>query len=126
MDDGALVGILVPFTVFFFTAVVLVAVFYFNHKNRRTIYDAITSVAEKTGNVDAELVRAITNDKIGPNADLRRGVILIAIAGAFVLLGLLVGEQEAVGPMAGVAAFPGLVGIAYILFHFFAPRETVV
>lgn len=126
MGDGALVGILVPFTVFLFTSLVLIAVFYFNHKNRRTIYDAITTVAEKTGNVDAELVRAITNDKVGPNADLRRGVILIAIAAAFVLLGFSVGDAEATGPMAGVAAFPGLVGIAYILFHFFAPRETVV
>lgn len=120
------VAIVVPFIVFASTALVIIAAFYFNHRNRRTIYDVIRVAIEKTGTVDAALVEAIIRDRVGPYADLRKGVILIAIAIAFMVLGFMVDDTEAVGPMLGVASFPGLVGVAYVLFHFFAPRERVV
>lgn len=118
--------ILIPLIVFGSIAIIAVASFQFSYKKRRTIYDTITVAIEKTGTVDPALVEAITRDQVGPYGDLRRGIILIAIAAAFAILGIAVGEKEAMGPMLGVASFPGLVGLAYIGFHFFAPREPTV
>lgn len=117
---------MIPIVLFIVTGVVFVAASYFNFRKRRIVYDAITVAIEKTGQVDASLVEAIIRDKIGPNADLRKGIILIAIAAACVILGQSIGEEEAIGPMIGLASFPGLIGAAYIAFHFFAPREPVV
>ncbi|MEE2692478.1 MAG: hypothetical protein VX640_13150 [Pseudomonadota bacterium] len=119
-------GILVPLGLFAAIAASLIAAAFFSYKKRRVVYDAIKVAIEKTGQVDAALVEAIIRDKVGPYADLRKGVILIAVAAAFVILGFSVDEEEAVRPIIGLASFPGLVGLAYVAFHFFAPREPVV
>ncbi len=118
--------ILVPFFIFASLALILIAAFFFSYRKRRIVYEAIKVAIEKTGSVDAALVEAIIRDKIGPNADLRKGIILIAVAAAFVVLGLSIEEQDVIGPMLGVASFPGFIGFAYIAFHFFAPREPVI
>lgn len=117
---------LVPIALFTVIGAIFVAAYYFNFKKRRIVYDAIKVAIEKTGQVDAALVEAIIRDKIGPNADLRKGILLIAVAAGFAILGYSIGEAEAVGPMLGVASFPGLIGLCYVSFHFFAPREPVV
>lgn len=119
-------GIFVPLIVFSALAVILIAAFFFSYRKRRIVYDAIKVAIEKTGAVDAALVEAIIRDKVGPNADLRKGIILIATAAAVVVLGYSIDDAEAIGPMLGIAAFPGFIGVAYIAFHFFAPREPVV
>lgn len=118
--------VLVPFFVFSALAIILVAAFFFSYRKRRIVYDAIKVAIEKTGTVDAALVEAIIRDKVGVNADLRKGIILIATAAAFVTLGYMIPDEEVLNPMMGVAAFPGFIGLAYIAFHFFAPREPVV
>lgn len=119
-------AVLVPFIVFGALAIILVAAFFFSYRKRRIVYDAIKVAIEKTGTVDAALVEAIIRDKVGPNADLRKGIILIATAAAFIVLGFAIGEEDAIGPLMGVASFPGFIGLSYIAFHFFAPREAVV
>ncbi|MFZ5617286.1 MAG: DUF6249 domain-containing protein [Pseudomonadota bacterium] len=119
-------AVFVPFVVFSALAIILVAAFFFSYRKRRIVYDAIKVAIEKTGTVDAALVEAIIRDKVGPNADLRKGIILIATAAAFVVLGFTVDDEEAIRPLMGVASFPGFIGLSYIAFHFFAPREPVV
>lgn len=118
--------VLVPMTVFGAIAAISIAAFYFSYRKRRIVYDAIKVAIEKTGTVDAALVEAIIRDKVGPFADLRKGIILVATAAAFCVLGWTIPEEEALRPMLGVASFPGLIGLAYIAFHFFAPREPIV
>ncbi len=118
--------VFVPFVVFSSLAIIVVSAFYFSYKKRTVVYDAIKVAIEKTGSVDPALVEAIIRDNIGPYADLRKGVILIAIAASFITLGFVIPEEEAFRPMLGVASFPGLVGLAYVGFHFFAPREATV
>lgn len=120
------VEIIVPVFLFASIAAVFMAAYFFSYRKRRIVYDAIKVAIEKTGQVDAPLVEAIIQDKIGPNADLRKGILLIAVAMAFVILGALVDDADAFRPMLGVASFPGLVGLAYVAFHFLAPRESVV
>src|SRR5690606_25659482 len=69
------VAILVPL-IFFASIVLIIATpFYFRHRNRRVIYEALKTSVEKTGAADPKLVDAITHDQIGPNGDLRRGVL---------------------------------------------------
>lgn len=118
--------ILIPFIVFSSIAIIVISAFFFNYKKRRVVYDAIKVAIEKTGAVDPQLVEAIIRDNVGPYADLRKGIILIATAAAFVVLGYLVPDEDAFRPMLGVASFPGLIGLSYVAFHFFAPREPTV
>jgi hypothetical protein len=119
-------AVLIPTVVFGSIAVVTIAAFFFSYRKRRIVYDAIKVAIEKTGAVDAALVEAIIRDKVGPNADLRKGIVLIATAAAVVVFALTIGEEDAMRPLMGLASFPGFVGLSYVAFHFFAPRETVV
>ena len=118
--------VLIPLVVFGSIALIAYFTLHFSYKKRMVVYETIRVAIEKTGNADPQLIEAIVKENVGRNGDLRRGIILVAIAVAFVALGYSIPEEEALGPMLGVAAFPGLVGLAYITFHFFAPREPTV
>ncbi|HOP19700.1 MAG TPA: DUF6249 domain-containing protein, partial [Amphiplicatus sp.] len=106
--------VFVPVTLFVVIGVIFLSAYYFSYRKRSIVYDAIKVAIEKTGQVDAALVEAIIRDKIGPNADLRKGILLIAVAAAFVILGYTIDDAEAIGPLMGVASFPGLIGVCYI------------
>ncbi|HXI88188.1 MAG TPA: DUF6249 domain-containing protein [Parvularculaceae bacterium] len=120
------VEIIVPIALFAAVALVFLAAYFFSYRKRRIVYDAIKVAIERTGQVDAALVEAIIRDKVGPYGDLRKGVILIAVALAFIVFGAVMNEEDTLRAMIGVASFPGLIGIAYVAFHFFAPREPIV
>ena len=118
--------VLIPLAVFGSIALIAYFAFHFSYKKRMVVYEAIRVAIEKTGNADPQLIDAIVRENVGRNADLRKGILLIAVAAAFVALGYSIPDEEALGPMLGVAAFPGLIGFAFIGFHFFAPREPTV
>ncbi len=120
------VAILVPLIVFASIVLIVGTPFYFHHRNRRVIYEAIKTSVEKTGEADPKLIAAITHDSIGPNADLRRGVLLLAFAAAVFVIGVLADERFFGAPLWTAALLPGLPGAAYVVFHFFVPREATV
>lgn len=120
------VAIIVPLIVFASIVLIVAMPFYFRHRNRRVIYEAIRISVEKTGEADPKLISAITNDAIGPNADLRRGVLLLALAAALGVIGYFAGGEFLDLPLWSVAFLPGLIGAAYIGLHFFVPREPTV
>ncbi|MCI5045313.1 MAG: hypothetical protein MRY72_11505 [Aquisalinus sp.] len=123
MDAALLIPIIVPLIVFASITAIIATPFYFRHRNRRLLYEAIKTSVEETGSADPKLIAAITHDAVGPNADLRRGILMLALAGALVILGLFADWDV---PFLGLAAFPGLIGLAYIVFHLFIPREPTV
>lgn len=118
--------VLIPLVVFGSIAAISYFAFHFSYKKRMVVYEAIRVAIEKTGNADPQLIDAIVRENVGRFADLRRGIVLVAVAIAFMTLGYVIPEEDVFRPMLGVAAFPGLIGIAYISFHFFAPREPTV
>lgn len=120
------VAILVPLIVFASLVLVIATPFYFRHRNRRVIYEAIRTSVERTGAADPKLIDAITYDRVGPNGDLRRGILLLALAAAFALGHLISPASEFGLSMLVVALFPGLIGLAYVGLHFFVPREPTV
>lgn len=120
------VAIIVPLIVFASIVLIIATPFYFRHRNRKVIYDAIKTSVEKTGEADPKLIAAITHDSVGPNADLRRGILLLALALALAAIGFLSDGDEFGTPLWAIALIPGLIGGAYIGLHFFAPREPTV
>ncbi len=120
------VAILVPLIVFASIVLIIGTPFYFHHRNRRVIYEAIKTSVEKTGEADPKLIAAITHDSIGPNADLRRGILLASFGAALFIIGLLSDANIFGAPFWTAALIPLLAGGAYVAFHFFIPREPTV
>ena len=95
-------------------------------QNWMVIYDAIKTSVEKTGEADPKLIAAITHDAIGPNADLRRGILLASFGAALFIIGLLSDADIFGAPVWTLGLVLLLPGGAYIAFHFFIPREPTV
>jgi hypothetical protein len=94
---------------------------YFRARNRRNVFDAIKLITERGEPISPELIEALVQDKTSPNANLRRGVIFLSIGIATGVFAVVLGESTAIHPLLGIAAFPGLIGLAYIGLHVFAP-----
>lgn len=120
------VEILVPLIVFGSIVLIIAMPFYFRHRNRRVIYDALKTSVEKTGEADPKLIAAITHDSIGPNADLRRGILLLCLGAALAVIGFSSDITDIGPPLWSISLIPGLIGAAYVSFHFFIPREPTV
>lgn len=120
--------ILVPIALFAMVGFIVAAGFYFGHKTRASAYQTLQAVINRGEPVSADVIKAIRLPVRPKKADLRRGVVLLAIAAAFVVFGwgiafTEIDAREAWGPFLGMASFPGLVGLAFIALHFIARQD---
>jgi len=110
---------LVPIAVFVMVAVIVVVPRYLKSLERQKMAETLRAAIEKGQPLPPEMINVLTADvkpPPSPQRDLRRGMILLAVALALVVMGLLVGqgEPDATYPMIGLAAIPGFIGLAFI------------
>ena len=104
--------------------VILLAVFFwFRFKSRQAMQDTIRHAMDKGQELSPELIDRLGHPKAPKDKDLRLGVIWLAVAIGFAMLSFGIPEEEATGPILGVAAFPGAIGIAYLILHKFARKD---
>jgi Na+/H+ antiporter NhaD/arsenite permease-like protein len=110
---------LVPIAVFVMIAVIVVVPRYLRSLERQKMAETLRAAIEKGQPLPPEMINMLTADvkpPPSPQRDLRRGMLLLAVALALVVMGLLVGqgEPDATYPMIGLAAIPGFIGLAFI------------
>ena len=121
-------NILIVMTVFAsVTMIVGLALFiphYFRAQKRSTIYKTIELFSVRGQPVPPEVLASLTHQTSSstPDADLRRGVILLSVALALAIFGYLV--DDAHSPLIGIAAFPALIGVAFLALHWRASRRS--
>jgi hypothetical protein len=100
-------------------------------REKQRLHETLRLAYEKGQPVPPEMIEALQMDKprLTPQRDLRRGIILICVAAAMVVLAYMLGQiQEAgnyaFGPLVGCAAFPAFVGLGYIGFWLAGRRKT--
>ncbi|OLF78057.1 hypothetical protein AWH62_03620 [Maricaulis sp. W15] len=74
-----------------------------------------------------ETIRALGMPRKDRNGDLKGGLILIAVAAAFLVLGWTVGmvegEDEAMYIMPAIASFPGFIGLVLVGFGLLGSKK---
>lgn len=121
MDGGTLVPLA---GIVMIIAIVLVPS-WLKSRERREMQAVFRAAVEKGQPLPPELIDAMTKDQVRklPSAsrDLRIGVILLAlsagVAAAFLALGYGVDNEASF--IAGFAAIPGAIGLAFIILSFF-------
>mgnify|MGYP001797450849 CR=1 FL=1 len=107
--------VLVP--IVFFAAIIgaLWLFSHYNYKKRQTAHETVRLAVEKGQEVSPELVEKMSFLSDPVKSDLRRGVLLVAIGVAFVVLGVIMphDEPEAMRGIVGISSFPIVLGIAY-------------
>ena len=119
------VEILIPIA--FFAAVVLIIWMaqHFAFRKRSEAFQTLRLAIEKNQPLTPEALEAMARIS-SPIADLRRGIVFVAIAAGFASFATIIGtsgEREAAEVMRGlygVSTFPLFSGLAFLGLHFFA------
>ncbi len=117
-----IVELFVPIVMFLVCGMVVISFFYFRYKTRVRAHQTIELALEKGAELSPELIDRMISPPKGSEADLRKGIIALFIGVAFALLGLIIGEDDAVRPMLGVSMMPVFIGLAYLLLWRFANK----
>lgn len=124
--------VLIPISLFAMVAAIVILPQYFKSKERQRTQDAVRAAIERGQPLPPEYLQALTTEVKGsvtpaPFRDVRRGVIFLAIALAFVIIGFLRGYFEGYDegqPFWFIAVFPGLVGLAYLILGMIAGKRA--
>jgi hypothetical protein len=116
-------GLWVPIAMFVSLAVIFSLWFYFRYKARLATQKTFRLALEKGNELSPEFIKQLGEPEPSKDKDLRRGLIWLALGIALLILGVAVDEPDAIGPMMGSAAFPGLIGVAYLIMWRFGTRK---
>ena len=113
----------IPIVMFIGLSVVLSLFVWFRYKAKRELQMTIRTAIDKGQGLSPEMIDNIMNPPASPQRDLRRGLLGVLIAIGFALFGVILGEEDAVRPLLGVAMFPLSIGIAFLLMHRFGKSK---
>jgi len=100
------------------------AVSAYRHKTQKAATEVMKTMVEKGESLTPDVVKALGIRPKRKHADLRTGLILIALAIATIFLGGAIPEKEAQQVFGGIAMFPLLVGLVYIGLWTFIGRKN--
>jgi hypothetical protein len=132
-------GDLIPlFGIFMIICVVVIPIWLRSHyasRDRARLHETVRMMLEKGQPVSSEMLESLNvASQGGPvriensrSADMRRGVTLVAIALGIAATGVAlywVSDGYATGPIVGGAAFPGFIGLGFIVMALVSPKNT--
>ena len=113
----------IPIVMFISVAIVFCLWFYFRYKARVATQQTFRLALEKGSELTPEFIKQLGEPEPSKDKDLRRGLIWVALGLALAILGAAINEPEAMGPIFGSAAFPALVGVAYLIMWRYGARK---
>jgi uncharacterized membrane protein YfcA len=116
--------VFVPIALFAIIPLIVWAVTAYRFKSHAATVGLLEAVANNGEPITIDLVRALGVRRKPKHADLRLGLILIAIAAATAIFGTVIPEEEATRIFFGFASFPFLVGAVFILLWVTVSRQS--
>jgi Ca2+/Na+ antiporter len=113
----------IPIVMFVSITVVFSLWFYFRYKARVETQHTFRLALEKGSELTPEFIKQLAEPEPSKDRDLRRGLIWLALGLALLILGAAINEPDAMRPIMGSAAFPGLIGLAYLAMWRYGARK---
>lgn len=111
MDEG----IFIPIIMFIMLGIVLVAYFYWNHKNRASIMEVVHKAIETGKELTPELLVQL-GAAVNPRMrDMRRGIVFLSLGIAGLLCSLFFNDPEVVNGIRAGSVFPLMLGLGFLL-----------
>ncbi len=118
------VAVFIPIVFLVCVAAVLLGRYKYRLKERIAVQETIRGAIDKGHQLTPDLVAQFGN--VQPkDADRRRGFIAISLAIAIAVFSFAVDDGKPEMALLGIAAFPLLIGFAYLLLHRMDARERV-
>ncbi|PHR62601.1 MAG: hypothetical protein COA47_03385 [Robiginitomaculum sp.] len=113
--------VLVPIVLFAIAPFIVWIVSMNGSRRSADLQATVQKAIEKGVELTPETIRALGVKPKRQDSDLRGGVVLLAIAGAFMTLGWSIQsvepDENIFQILTGVASFPGFIGLALIAMH---------
>ncbi len=113
----------IPIVLFIAVTVIFCLWFYFKYRTSMATQETFRLALEKGSELSPEFIKQLAEPEPTRDRDLRRGLIWLALGIALVILGVAINEPDAMGSIVGSAAFPGLIGVAYLIMWRFGARK---
>ena len=108
-------GEMVPIVMFVVIGFVIIAYYYWNHRNRLSIMDTVQKAIDKGESLTPELLDRL-GAAVNPRMrDLRRGVVFLALGIAGLLCSLFFDIAQVVNGIRAASVFPLMLGLAFLL-----------
>lgn len=115
--------VLVPLGLFAIIPVIVWSVSRFRHRSFLAKSEVLKSMIDRGETPTTEFIAALGVQPKKRHGDLRVGLILVAISIATILFGGAIPDDEATRIMGGIAMFPLLVGLVYMVMWFAFGRK---
>lgn len=109
----------VPIIMFISIAVIAGLFMYFRYRVKQDVQTTVQTALDKGQELSPEMLEKLGESLRSPKSDLRRGVMAMSLGVALVAFALLLGEEDALDPLMAIAAFPFIIGVAYLGLHKF-------
>ena len=104
-------------------AAIVIVPRYFRSMERQKMAETLRAAIEKGQPMPTEVIDAMSSNvrtpaaPPSPSRDLRTGLVWMGVAVGLAAMGLALSfeEPDALYPMIGTAAFPGFIGVAFII-----------
>jgi hypothetical protein len=116
---------LTPIVLFLVIGGTFTLAFYFKYKTLHDIQLTVQTAIARGDPLSPAIIESLATSVSSPYADLRRGIISLALGGAVFLAAIFIDQPEAMGPLTAVSMFPMLVGLAYLGLWYFIGRRNL-
>lgn len=122
--------ILVPLGVFAMVAAIVGFNVWGSAAKRRQVMETVRDAIRSGQTLDPDTIKALGAQEKPKGGDLKSGLILIAVAAAFIVFGMAIGSAEVgdapeiVPIFTAIAAFPGFIGVVLVLFGLINARKN--
>lgn len=108
--------VLVPIAFFAIIPVTVWAVSHYRHKSRARLADMVQAMSASGNPVSEDLIKTLAVQHKRPHADLRTGLIWLALGLGLLIFAQAPGDDEAARIISAVASFPILIGAVFTGF----------
>lgn len=115
-----LVEILVPAIVFSTIIILSILLLGYKYKTKKLFLSMTNDSLKTNPKISPEVIREIADQVLRPSSDVKKGLLLMGVSAA-ILVGSFIADFPQNGRMDlndminGIAAFPGVIGIVYLL-----------
>ena len=116
-------GLWVPVAMFASMTIIFFALFWFRYRTKEGMQQTFRAALDKGQELTPEVIDRLGHPKPAKDKDLRLGIIWIAVAIGLTAFGFGIPDEDDVARIfMGIAAFPLVLGIAYLILHRFSGR----
>jgi hypothetical protein len=114
----------VPIAMFIAITIVICAVAWLRYKTKEGMQQTFRAALDKGQELTPEIIDRLGHPKAPKDKDLRLGVVWIAVAIGLTAFGFGIPDEDDVASIfMGIAAFPLLLGIAYLILYKFTDHD---